>query len=155
MSISFSPKYLTELKNPNRTPNIFIEIDLGWPVTKWGQHKILPDVHPVLKGVSKSYNRLDMKKNITTKGDLTFRVIASAFIDNIIVNNRLKNLRVKKYEGFIASGWDDSDYIKTFEGVIYNWRRTGETYTFKARDVRQLTQTVAPVAETDKTQFID
>ena len=156
MSISFSAKYLTELKNPNRTPNIFVEIDLGGPVTKWGQHKILPDVHPVLKGVSKSHNRLDMKKNITTKGDLTFTVSASAFIDNIIVNNRLKNLRVKKYEGFIADGWDDSDYIKTFEGVIYDWSESAdETYTFKARDVRELTQTSAPVTKTDKTQSID
>ena len=155
MSVALSAKYLSELKNPNRTPNTFVEVVLDGGAVKWGQHKILPDVTPTLKSVSKAYNKLDIRKNVTTKGDLTFSVAASPYIDNIVQNNRLKNLRVKKYEGFIASGWDDSDYIKTFEGVLYDWTHSGEIYTFKARDVRELTQTVAPVAKTDRTQYID
>lgn len=156
MSVTYTPKYLAELKNPNRQPDIFIEINLGGSTTRWGYNKIMSGlVHPVLKSISKQYNKLDIKKNIVTKGSLTFTVGYSDFVKNIIVNNRLKNLRVKKYEGFIADGWDDTDYIKTFEGVIYDWSKPGEIITFKARDIREQTQKVAPVAEADKTHYID
>lgn len=154
MSVTFTPKYLTELKNPNKVPNDFVEVSLIGGSARWGTHKILPSIRPVLKSISKSYNKLDVKKNITTKGAMTFQVGSSSYVDDIIVNNRLKNVRVKRYEGFIADGWDDSDYIKTFEGVIYDLTRSGEIYTFKVRDVRELTQKNAPTSKEDKTQFI-
>ena len=155
MSIPYTNKFLTELKNPNRTPNDFIEIALVGGDEQWGKHKVFPRIRPVLKSVSKSHNKLDVKKNVTTKGDLTFTVAASSYIDGIIQNNRLKNLRVKKYEGFLADGWVDTDYIKVFEGVIYDFSHSNEIYTFRARDIRELTSTSAPKSETDKTQFID
>ena len=156
MSRTYTAKYLSELKNPNKQPDTFIEINLGGSVVRWGYNKILSgSVHPALKSVSKQYNKLDIKKNIVTKGSLSFSVADSAYIQDIIQNNRLKNLRVKKYEGFIASGWDDTDYINTFEGVLYDWNRKGEIWSFKARDIRERAQAIAPVAETDKTQFLD
>ena len=156
MSITLTAKFLTELKNPNRVRNIFIEIDLTGSITeRWGLHKILPDVRPVLKSVNSFQNKLDVKKNIVTKGSLSFNVSANSYLDNIITTYRLKNLRIRKYEGFIADNWGDTDYNKTFEGVITDWSRSGNVYSFSARDIREKAQKVAPTAKTDKTQYLD
>ena len=84
MSITFTSKFLTELNNPSRQPNIFMEINLGSSTVCWGFHKVLPDVHPVLKSAKALYNKLDIKKNIVTKGNITFKVVNSQYIRDII-----------------------------------------------------------------------
>ena len=156
MAVTLSAKYLAELKNPNKIPSVFMEINLGGSTVRWGNNKIMTGlVHPVLQNVSKQHNKLDVKQNIVTKGSLSFSVVDSSYVRGVITGNRLKNLRVKKYDGFISSGWDDTDYIKTFEGVIYDIDKDGEIWTIQARDIRQQTQKVVPVAETDKTHYID
>lgn len=156
MSITFTNKFLTELKNPNRVRNIFIEIDLTVSIThRWGLHKLLPDVRPVMKSINSFQNKLSVKQNLSTKGNLSFSIASNPYMDNIIQTYRLKNLRIRKYEGFIADGWVLGDYNKTFEGIISDWSKSEDVYSFSARDIRERAQKVAPTAKADKTQYLD
>ena len=174
MAISLTTSYLDELrKRGANAPCVIVELllDAGnsrWGVgtfggfpwgedfyTKYGTHTGgFSDVSPVLKSVSSLQNKLDTKKNYSTRGQLSVVMVGRDNFKNVIKNNYLKNSRVVRKDGFLGLT-SYSDYAATFKGKVSDWSRKGDELTLIVSDELEVATTKIPVENATKTQNID
>ena len=155
MSISFSANYLIELANGSNVPDVIALIELDSGGIKIGQHNHFIDVLPALAKPSSFQNKIDTKVGYATLGKFSFQITGRENFIDLIADEYLKNRRVTKHEGFVASGFGFSDYAKTYTGIISNWIRKGDVLTVTVADDMQPTTKSVPAENSLKTQYLD
>ena len=158
MAITLTSAFLAELKKAQNTPDCVLEIILDNQTLYWGYHNV-PDkseVQPILQKISSLQNKIDPQKGYTTRGQITFTITGRDNFKNLIKNNYLKNRRVNRKEGFLATGFTYADYATTFTGKIFDWQRKGDELTITITDdmlidaIKKL-----PVENDTNTQYYD
>jgi hypothetical protein len=155
MPITFSANYLAEIKKLKNIPDIIVLIELDSGDKKFGIHNHYVDVNCALSNPSSFQNKIEPEKGYSTLGKLSFAIIGRENFKSLIRDDYLKNRRVTKYEGFVADGFDFSDYAKTYTGIISNWTREGDKLTISVADDMQPTTKSAPEENDTKTQYLD
>lgn len=154
MSITLTSAFLAELKKNVNVPNVIIEVGLDSGAVKWGTDTGgFTDVLPIVKSVSSLQNKLD-PKGFSTRGQLTVVITGRDNFKSLIANNYLKNRRVTRKDGFIASGFAYSDYAATFTGRISDWSRKGDELTITVSDDLIDAGKKIPVENASKTQYV-
>ena len=156
MPITLTSAFLTELKKGSNHPNVIVEIALDDITYKFGQNTGgFNDVMPILKDISSLQNKIDTKFGFSTRGKMTFKISGRETIKRLVSGRFLKNRRIIRKEGFLASGFAYSDYAETFTGKITDWEREGDELTITCSD--DLTEGLKkiPVENSRKTQFLD
>ncbi|NIW98780.1 MAG: hypothetical protein GWN13_11135, partial [Phycisphaerae bacterium] len=110
---------------------------------------------PVLKSVSSLQNKIDTKDGFTTLGQISIVITGRENFKDIIKDEYLKNRRVTRKDGFVASGFDYSDYADTFTGTIQKWSRKGDELTLVVSDDLIEAKKKIPVENSTNTQLID
>ncbi len=156
MAITLSNNFITELRRSPNTPNVIIEIEFDSGTRKFGYHAGgFTDVLPVLKSVSSLQNKIDTKDGFTTLGQISIVITGRENFKDIIKDEYLKNRRVTRKDGFVASGFDYSDYADTFTGTIQKWSRKGDELTLVVSDDLIEAKKKIPVENSTNTQLID
>jgi hypothetical protein len=156
MPITLSEKYLSELKKNVNEPVTIIEIAFSGGTRKFGTATGgFSDVAPILASVSSLQNKLDQRTGYSTRGQLKFALLGRDNFKNIVRDEYLKNRRVVRKDGFIAPGFEYSDYADTFTGRISDWSRSGDEITITVTDdLVEATRSV-PEENAGQTQFLD
>lgn len=154
MTISLSTAYVRELQKGSNSPNTIIEIQADKTLKYGYSDAAMPDVIPALDDVSSLQNKIDTKSGVTTLGRLTFKIVGRDVIRFLIKDRFLKNRRITRYDGFVASGFNYADYAATFKGKIIDWSRDGDELTITAADDLFDTKTKLPVENARKTQTL-
>ncbi|TAN64268.1 hypothetical protein EPN18_00380, partial [bacterium] len=153
MAITLTTAFLAELKKNVNVPNVIIELSLDSGTVKWGcATGGFTDVLPIVKSVSSLQNKLDTK-GFSTRGELTVVISGRDNFKNLLANNYLKNRRVTRKDGFIASGFAYSDYAATYAGRVSNWARKGDELTLTISDDLIDAAKKIPVENSSKTQY--
>lgn len=157
MAITLSSAYLAQLKAGNNNTDIILSVELDSGTVKWGfaSGNGFSDVAPIIDKVGSKQNKLNQSKGASTRGSITFTIIGRDNFKTLMQNEFLKNRRVTRHDGFIATGFLFSEYAKTFTGLISNWTRKGDTLTLTVMDDLAEGVKKIPVANATKTQFID
>lgn len=158
MAVTLSANYRAELKKMENAPDIILEIALDSGTLKIGQHSAFVDVAAGLGDVDSFQNKISPKSGFTSLGNITAKIVGRDVFKDLIKDEYLKNRRVKKLEGFIADGFQYSDYAETFNGVISEWSRNGDTLTLTIHDDFQPITKEVPresTTGTHSTKFID
>ncbi len=157
MAITLTTAFLNELKKNVNQPNVILEVALDSGAVKWGfATGGFSDVKPILKSVSSLQNKIDPKAGYTTRGQLTFVITGRDNFKTLIQNEYLKNRRITRKDGFIASGFVYSDYAATFTGKVLDWSRKGDELTVTIGDEMLINASKnLPVENASKTQYID
>lgn len=113
-------------------------------------------VVPCLKSVSSLQNKIDAKNGFTTRGQLTCVISGRDNWKGLIRDERLKNRRVTRRDGFVAPGFAYSDYAATFTGKVMDWSRKGDDLTLVIGDEMLVNSSKKlPVENASKTQRLD
>jgi len=113
-------------------------------------------VVPCLKAVSSLQNKIDAKNGFTTRGQLTCVISGRDNWKGFIRDERLKNRRVTRRDGFVAPGFAYSDYAATFTGKVMDWSRKGDELTLVIGDeIFVKSSKKLPVENASKTQRLD
>ncbi len=157
MAITLTTAFLNELKKNVNQPNVIVEVVLDSGTVKWGfATGGFSDVKPFLKSVSSLQNKIDPKAGYTTRGQLTFVITGRDNFKTLIQNEYLKNRRVTRKDGFIASGFAYTDYAATFTGRVLDWDRKGDELTITIGDEMLINASKnLPVENAAKTQYLD
>ncbi len=155
MSITLSAAYLAALASDQRQPSTILEVELDSGTVKWGTDKPFSDVLPIVGTVSNHQNKLDPKAGYSTRGQVTFTMTGRDNFKPILRDEYLKGRRVTVKEGFIASGFQYSDYAAVFTGKIVDWSRKGDTLTLVIGDDLVDASKKYPVENATKTQTLD
>ncbi|MEK6532110.1 MAG: hypothetical protein AABZ23_06440 [Deltaproteobacteria bacterium] len=155
MAVTLTAAFLAELaKNVNR-PNTILEVDLSGATVKWGFDSAgYSGVLPILKSVSGLQNKIDAKAGHSTRGQIKAVIVGRDNFKSLVKDNYLKNRRVRRYDGFISSGFLYSDYAKTYDGFISDWERNGDELTITISDDLYEASTSIPAETTGDTQYI-
>ena len=157
MGLPLSPAYLQQIINRVNTPSTIIELALDSGLRKWGTHRGgMPDVIPILKSPKSLQNKLDVKSGYSTSGQLTITITGRENFKDLIKDEHLKNRTVRRLDGFVATGFQYSDYAETFTGKILDWDRKGDRLTLViGDDLLVKGQTRLPVENVTKTQYLN
>lgn len=155
MPITLSAKYLAELKKNVNTPDIIIEVVLDGGTRKFGLHTQFSDVNPCLDSATSLQNKINPEDGYASLGNMQFVLIGRDNFKDLIQDEFLKNRRVTKHEGFIADGFEFSDYADTYTGIISNWSRKGGKLTITVADDLKPALKKFPVEIESKIQFHD
>ncbi len=156
MSTNLSSNFLNELGKNSNKPNTVIEIELDSGTKKYGLHSGgFSDVTPVLRSVSTLQNKLDTKKGISTRGSISVTLVGRDNFKGLVRDEYLKNRRVIRKDGYVAQGFQYSDYAVTFTGVISDWSRNGDELTLTISDDLMSAKKKLPEENSTKTQYID
>lgn len=113
-------------------------------------------VVPCLRSVSSLQNKIDAKNGYTTRGQLTCVISGRDNWKGLIRDERLKNRRVTRMDGFIAPGFAYSDYAATFTGKVTDWSCKGDELTLVIGDEMLVAASKKiPVENDSKTQYLD
>jgi hypothetical protein len=135
MAITLTTAFLAELNKNVNQPNTIFEVDLDSATVKWGLSSGgYSGVLPIVKTVSLLQNKIDPKAGHSTRGQIKLTLVGRDNFKSLIQDNYLKNRRVRRYDGFIASGFLYSDYAKTYDGFISDWERDGDELTITVSD---------------------
>lgn len=157
MAITLTSAFLAEIRKGSNSPNVILEVELDSGTVKYGYHAGgFSDVLPVLKSVSSLQNKLDTKGGYSTRGQITIVITGRDNFKNLIKDEYLKSRRVTRKEGFVATGFQYSDYAPTFTGKIIDWSRKGDELTIAIGDDLEVEGTKKiPVENETKTQTLD
>jgi hypothetical protein len=157
MAITLTAAFLAELKAADNVPDTVLSIALDSGTVKYGlaAGNGFSDIKPCIGSVSSLQNRLDPKKAYSTRGQITFQILGRDNFKNIIRDEYLKNRRVTRYDGFIASGFAWSDYAATFTGIITDWARKGDVLSVTVADDLAEGVKKIPAENATKTQYLD
>ncbi len=157
MAITLSANYLAELTKGENKPDSILLVELDSGDVKWGfaSDNGFSDVLPIIKSVSSLQNKIDTKKAVSTRGSISFVITGRDNFKDLVKDEYLKNRRVTRKDGFIASGFAYSDYASTFTGLISELSRKGDELTVTVTDDLAEAQKKIPVANATKTQSID
>jgi hypothetical protein len=156
MAITLSAAYLSELKKAVNTPNIIIELELDSGMVKWGLSSGgFNDVKAIIKSVSSLQNKIDARSGYASLGQISIVISGRDNFKPLISDEFLMNRRVTRKDGFIAEGFQYSDYGATFTGTILDWSRKGDELTLVVADEAIKTSKKIPVEDVSKTQYLD
>lgn len=156
MPITLTAAYLSELKKGSNHPNVIVELALDGLTLKVGQNMGgFNDVQPILKSVSSLQNKIDAKNGYSTRGRMNFTISGRETIKRLVGGRFLKNRRIIRKEGFLASGFTYADYAETFTGKITDWLRNGDDLEITASDDLAEGIKKIPVENSRKTQYLD
>ena len=163
MSITLSAAFIRQLRRSKNTPNVLMELDLGGSVIEilsyygpnaGGTGALPSKTKAVIKNVTSHQSKLSKSTGYGSRGEISFQIIGRENFRSLIQNNRLKNKRVVKKEGFIGDGFLYSEYAETFWGKISNWTRKGDVLTVYVRDDLADTTKKIPAMNATKTQSL-
>ncbi|MCC6502319.1 MAG: hypothetical protein IT362_04175 [Deltaproteobacteria bacterium] len=180
--MTLSPRFLAELGKCSNMSNVVVEFELDSGAARFGFHgrnslpasyfradgtcradgywrasgsDELPLVVPALKSVSSLQNRIDVRSGYTTRGQFTLVITGRENFAPMIRDEYLKNRRVTRRDGFIASGFTWADYAPTFTGKVLDWSRKGDDLTVVvADDLKEASAKIPPETET-RTAYIE
>lgn len=156
MGITLSTNYQAELRKGLNQPDSIFLVELDSGDVKWGfSTGVFSDVKPILEGSSSLQNRLDFKKSVARSGDISLTIVGRDNFKALVRDEYLKNRRVTRYDGFVAPGFQFSDYAATFTGLIRSWSRKGDLLTIRVADDKSVDSKKIPVENVTKTQTID
>jgi hypothetical protein len=157
MATTLTSVFLAELKKNVNQPNVIVEVALDTGTKKFGfSTGGFSDVLPVLKSVSSLQNRIDTKEGYSTRGQITAVITGRDNFRALVKDEYLKNRRITRKDGFVASGFAYSDYADTFTGKILDWsRKGGELTLVLGDDMMTDASKKIPEANATKTQKID
>ena len=157
MAITLTSAFLAELKKNVNESNTILEVELDSGIVKWGTGTGgFSDVLPVLKSVSSRQNKLDPKSGYSTRGQITVVITGRDNFKDLIKDEYLKNRAITRKDGFVAAGFQYSDYAPTFTGKIIDWSRKGDELTLVIGDALRVEGTKKlPVEEDGNTQYLD
>ena len=157
MAITLTSAFLAELKKNTNAPNVILEVALDSGTIKWGATAGgFSDVLPILKSVGSLQNKLDPKTGYSTRGQISVVITGRDNFKDLIKDEYLKNRRVTRKDGFVAAGFEYSDYAATFTGKVIDWSRKGDELTLVIGDDLQTEGTKKlPVENATKTQYLD
>lgn len=156
MAITLTAAYLAELRKAVNQPNTVLEVALDGGTVKWGLSTGgFSDVLPIVKSVSSLQNKLDPKTGYSTRGQITIVITGRDNFKTLVANNYLKNRRITRKDGFLASGFLYSDYAPTFTGKITDWSRKGDELTLTVSDDLADASKKLPVENATRTQTLD
>ncbi|MBI5233520.1 MAG: carbohydrate binding domain-containing protein [Deltaproteobacteria bacterium] len=178
MAVTLTTNFIAELKKGVNAPNTIIELSgvsniysAAWGMGSWGMFNWgddvstalklglsdggFTDVLPVLKTVSSLQNKIDIEKSFSNRGECKFVITGRDNFKNLIRDNYLKNRRVVRKDGFIASGFAYSDYATTYTGMVKDWSRKGDELTITVTDDLAEAEKDIPEENETNTQYID
>lgn len=153
---ALSSGYLSMLKQNTANANAVVEVFLDTGIKKYGFGRgNIPEITPIIQSVSSLQNKLDAKSGFSTRGNITFSITGRDNFKNMLSGEYLKNRRVVVRQGFIAPGFDYSDYAEVFAGRITDWSRKGDELTITASDDMIDASMKIPEENSTKTQYAD
>ncbi len=155
--MALSAAYLAVLKEGDFKLSEILEVGLDSGAVYFGTHQpaIAERVTAMVETMSSLSNKLDTKEGWGTRGTMTFTIGGRDNIKSLVANNYLKNRRVTRKQGFLASGFAYADYYPAFTGKITDWKRDGGKLTVTVMDDSYDTKKKIPVQNATKTQYID
>lgn len=180
--MTLSQRFIEELGKCFNTANVVLEFELDSGPVRFGFHgrnalppaifradgtwladgslrscgsDELPFVVPALKAVSSLQNKIDVRSGYTTRGQFTAVITGRENFAPLVKDEFLKNRRVVRRDGFIASWFTWLDYAPTFTGKVLDWSRKGDDLTVVvADDLREASAKIPAETET-RTAYID
>lgn len=140
MAITLTTAFTDQLKKEGENEIVtIVEVSLDSGVVKWGTHPVtdtgFTDVKPILEKPSTSIqNKLDQKTGFSTRGVVTLVITGRDNFKTLVRDQYLKNRDVVVKVGFVATGFQYSDYASIYTGKITNLQRKGDTLTITLGD---------------------
>jgi len=182
MAMTLSPRFLKELGKCSNISNVVVEFELDSGPARFGFHgrNILPPavcradgawladgtqracgsdelplVVPALKAVSSLQNKIDVRSGYTTRGQFTAVITGRENFAALVRDEYLKNRRVIRRDGFVATGFTWLDYAPTFTGRVLDWSRRGDELTVVVADDLKEASAKIPAETEARTAYID